>query len=148
MDVGCCAALWLADPDDRFAFADGFFVDTALLADVLGAAEGDPLDASLAGWAEFEVAAGALAGVSEEDCAGCADCDGVPPEDAGLTVPALAGFVPAGLSAGVCGVDGVALASAGADAGDDVEGPAEASARGAFFDEPVQSASVFTCRGR
>lgn len=148
VDVGCCAELCLAEPDDLFAFADDFFVDGAPLAVVLGVADAEVLDASLAGGVELDVALGALAEVSGEDCAGCADCAGVAPDDAGLTVPALAGVAADGLSAGVCGVEGVAVASAGADAGEDVEGTAETSVDGAFFDWPVQSASVFTCRGR
>lgn len=151
MDAGCCAEFWLAEADDLFVFADDFFVDGAPLADVLEVAGDEALDASLAGAVELGVAPGALADASGEDwlgCADCADCAGVAPEDAGLTVPALAGFAADGLSAGVCGVDGVPLASAGAEAGEDVDGTAEASAAGAFLDWPVQSASVFTCRGR
>lgn len=148
MDVCCRAEFWLAAAHDLFAFAEDFFVDGAPLVAVPGVAEDDTLDASLAGALELGVAPGVLADASGEDWLGCADCVGVAPDDAGLTVPALAGFAADGLSAGVCGVDGVALASAGADAGEDVDGTAEASAGGAFFDVPVQSASVFTCRGR
>lgn len=147
MDAGC-AELWPAAADDLFVFADDFFVDGALVADEAEVAGDEPLDASLAGALELGVAPGALADASGEDWLGCADCDGVAPEAAGLTVPALAGFAADGLSAGVCGVEGVAPASAGAEADEDVDGTAEASAAGAFFDCPVQSASVFTCRGR
>lgn len=147
VDAGC-AEFWLAEAVDRFAFEDDFFVADALLAAAAGAAGDEALDASLAGAEELDAAPGALADASGADWLGCADCDGAAPEDAGLTVPALDGFAADELSAGVCGVEGVALASAGADAGEDVDGTAEALAGGAFFDVPVQSASVFTCRGR
>jgi hypothetical protein len=148
VDAGC-AEFWLAEAVDLFAFEDDFFADGALLAAAAGVAGDEALDASLAGAAELDAAPpGALADASGEAWLGCADCDGAAPDDAGLTVPALAGFVADELSAGVCGVEGVALASAGADAGEDVDGAAEALAGVAFFDVPVQSASVFTCRGK
>ena len=109
----------------------------------------EALDASLAGAVELDAAPGAPAEALGEDCAGCADCDGVAPDDAGLSVPAAEGLVPAAVSVGVCGVEGVALVPSVGVAGEDDEGAAtEPDGCGFFDDEPVQSASVFKCPGR
>lgn len=124
-------------------------MDGAAPLDDAAEVEGDGDDASGAGALESDVAAGELGEAPEGDCPGCADCVGVAPDEAGLTVPDAEGFEPAEASVGACGAEGVAPAPSVGVAEDDGAGDAAELDGCAFLeDEPVQSASVFKCPGR